>query len=101
MSQAADADDADAAGRFHIGNYNRIENSYAGAKQRSGDFRLNRIRQRRGPNPMTTDAIGETALPANHDLLGVFTKMLVARQTLRATHATCRKPANADALSDF
>jgi hypothetical protein len=74
-------------------------NRDASAKQRSGRFEIERLRQRQGKGPIATDPIGETAVPMHDRALLLRAKIVVAGPALMAEHAARRLPAQANPLA--
>jgi hypothetical protein len=101
VAQAANANDADAVGRFDIELDKRIEDGGASAKERTGFGRVNAFRDGKSPHGLATDALGEAAGAAHDGLLHLAAKIVVAREAGGASHVAARKPAESDALTDL
>src|ERR1700722_3763381 len=65
MTEAADADDTDAIGRFDAELEQGIENRRPGAEQRAGLGGIDSFRNRKRPNGLAAHALGEAAVTMN------------------------------------
>src|SRR5688572_16898324 len=99
MSKTADADHTHAVRRLYTRQHDRIKYRDTGAKQRPGFRSVDLFGQRNRPDPMTANAICESAVAIDERLFRFRAKMLVAGQTLAAVQATRGIPAQPDALA--
>lgn len=101
MTEAADADNADAVGGFDTKLQQRVEHGGTGAEQRADHRRIKIGGHRNRPRPVRTHPIGETAVAADDGRLRSAAQLLRAADAGRAVHAAALVPADADALAEF
>ena len=94
MTQTADADDTDAVGRFYVVLDNWIENRYAPAEKWPGLLKVQRIRKRLGPDPMSPHTISEPAVSVYDGRLvsyRISAQIMIARENNNGTTCNFRK----------
>src|SRR5688572_21820310 len=99
MSKTADADHTHAVRRLYARQHDWIKYRNTGTKERPGFCRVDLFGQRNRPDPMTADAIRESAVAIDKRLFRLRAKMLVAGQTWAAVQATRGIPAQPNALA--
>jgi hypothetical protein len=101
VSKTAGADDPNSIGRSDIKFHDGTEYRDTTAKKRTRTGGWKRIGKFDGPGPVGTDEIRESAVPTYDSPFAGTAEIMVAAHTLRASHATFRKPTEADSITDL
>jgi hypothetical protein len=100
VAQPSDAHNAHPVGWSHAILHDGVEDSNSSAKQRSSFLKIHSCRQRCRPVPMTADAVGKPAMPADNCLFRICAKILVSGKARTTSEATLGIPTQTDRPPD-
>ncbi|MNZ88335.1 hypothetical protein D3C78_1072240 [compost metagenome] len=101
MTETANTHHADPVSGLDAEFQQRVEHGRTSAEQRPGHCRIESGRDRQGPGPVRTNAVGKAAVAADDGRLHGATQVMRAFDARRAMHATALVPTDAHPLPHF